>query len=165
MKKINSQGIIFTFLICFFINTIPIFIGESNSYAQDNLLSIQRKQKELEEKETSLKIEEQRLEILKKEIEEKIRVYSELLRKIEVILNQMEQKKTQDLEYLVKVYETMPPEEAGARLSAIDEIMAAQILKQMKPRRASAIMATMETGKVASITKHLFPDKKKIPIK
>jgi len=162
MKKINSSRIIFTFLICF---TIPIFSGESTIYAQDDLLSIQRKQKELEEKETSLKIEEQRLETLKKEIDEKIRVYSELLRKINVILNQMERKKTQDLEYLVKVYEAMPPEEAGARLSALEETMAALILKEMKPRKAGAVMATMEPGKVAAITRHLSPrDKKKIPI-
>jgi flagellar motility protein MotE (MotC chaperone) len=77
----------------------------------------------------------------------------------------MERKKTQDLEYLVKVYEAMPPEEAGARLSALEETMAALILKEMKPRKAGAIMATMEPGKVAAITRHLSPrDKKKIPI-
>lgn len=131
---------------------------------QDDLLTlIEKRQKELDERERSLKIEEERLETLRKDLELKIRRYSELLKKINAILDEMEQKDIKNMEYLVKVYESMPSEEAGQRLSALDETLAANILKRMRPRKAGAILSTMEPQKVSAITRHLSQNKKKIP--
>ncbi len=142
---------------------VLLFHGEI-VYCQDDLLvMIEKRQKELDERERSLRLEEERLQAMKKDLDEKLRRYSDLLKKINSILDQMEQKNIQNMEYLVKVYESMPPEEAGQRLSALDETLAANILKRMKPRKAGAILSTMEPQKVSAITRHLSQNKKKIP--
>ncbi len=148
-------------LICLFV--IMVFNGEI-VYCQDDLLvMIEKRQKELDERERSLRLEEERLQVMKKELDEKLSRYSDLLKKINSLLDQMEQKNIQNMEYLVKVYESMPPDEAGQRLSVIDETLAANILKRMKPRKAGAILSTMEPQKVSIITRHLSQNKKKIP--
>lgn len=148
-------------LICLF--ALLLFNGEI-VYCQDDLLvMIEKRQKELDEKERSLRLEEERLQAMKKDLDEKLKRYSDLLKKINSILDQMEQKNIQNMEYLVKVYESMPPEEAGQRLGALDETLAATILKKMRPRKAGAILSTMEPQKVSAITRHLSQNKKKIP--
>lgn len=142
-----------------------LFSGEI-IYGQDDLISIiEKRQKELDEKERRLKIEEERLEALNKDLELKIKKYSELLKMINAILDRMEQKDIKNMEYLVKVYESMPPEEAGERLSALDEVTATRIIERMKPRRAGAILSTMDPKKVSAITEQLSSRKKKIPLR
>lgn len=145
-------------LILFFLSNIEI------AFCQEELLTlIEKRQKELDERERSLKIEEERLETIRKDLELKIKRYSELLKKINAKLDEIERKDIKNMEYLVKVYESMPPEEAGERLAALDEITAVRILERMRPRKASAILSTMEPQKVSAITRHLSQNKKKVP--
>ncbi|MCX7792879.1 MAG: hypothetical protein N2257_00515 [Thermodesulfovibrionales bacterium] len=148
---------------CFFAILIVLFSTAGNVRCQDELLAlIEKRQKELDERERNLKVEEERLAALKRDLELKIKKYSELLKKINSILDEIEQRDIKNMEYLVKVYESMPPEEAGERLSALDELTAVRILERMKPRKAAAILSTMDPGKVSSITRHLS-SKKNIP--
>lgn len=135
-----------------------------HAYAQDDQLSlISKKQKKLKEKEEELKKEEERLMALRKDIDERIERYSRLLAQIEDLLKDLRKSRDERLEQVVKTYEAMPPEEAAARISELDEKTATRILSMMKPKKASSIMAAMEPKKVASLTTGILKIEKKFP--
>lgn len=142
------------------------FIFSSVSYAQDDLLKlIEKKQTELKDKENFLKQEEKRLEAIRKDVDERIEKYTKILAQFENILKKIEQTRDQNFEHIVKTYEAMPPEEAAIRLSALDEELAVKIIIKMKYKNAAAIMALMDTKKVANITQSISSIEKKFPIR
>jgi flagellar motility protein MotE (MotC chaperone) len=127
----------------------------SASAQEDMLKMIETKRIELKEKEDHLKREEQRLNILKKAVEEKIETYTKLLAQVEATIKKVEQVKGEKLENVVKAYEAMPPEDAAARLSVLDDVTALLIMSRMKSKKAGAIIALMEPRKAAAITKSM----------
>jgi flagellar motility protein MotE (MotC chaperone) len=136
----------------------------ASSYAQDDMIAfIEKKQKEIKEKETSLLKEEERLKILRKDLDERIEKYTNLLNQIETVLKKLEQAQDEKIEHVVKAYEVMPPEEAATRLAALPEITAIKIIKKMKPKKAGIIMAYMDPQKVASLTEGLTKFEKNFP--
>jgi len=136
----------------------------ASSYAQDDMIAfIEKKQKEIKEKETSLLKEEERLKILRKDLDERIEKYTNLLNQIETVLKKLEQAQDEKIEHVVKAYEVMPPEEAATRLAALPEITAIKIIKKMKPKKAGIIMAYMDPQRVASLTEGLTKFEKNFP--
>jgi flagellar motility protein MotE (MotC chaperone) len=135
-----------------------------SSYAQDDMIAfIEKKQKEIKEKENTLMKEEERLKILRKDIDERIEKYTNLLNQIETILKKLEHLQDEKIEHVVKAYEVMPPEEAATRLAALPEITAVKIIKKMKPKKAGIIMANMDPQKVASLTESMTKFEKNFP--
>lgn len=133
----------------------------ATSYSQDDILRfIDKKQKELKEKEENLKKEEERLNILKRDVDERIDRYSKLLTVIEEQLKELRKARDERFEQIVKTFEAMPPDDAATRLNEMDEKTATKILSMMKPKKASAIMAAMEPKKVASLTLGMLKEKK-----
>ncbi len=123
-----------------------------SAYAQDDMLQfIEKKQKELKEKEESLIKEEERLKVIRREVDDRIEKYSRILAQIESLLKKAEEVQDEKIERIVKVYESMPPEEAADKLSALSEPMAIKIIKRMKPKKAGTVMAYMDSKKVASL--------------
>ena len=134
------------------------------SYAQDDMIAfIEKKQKEIKEKESSLLKEEERLKVLRKDLDERIEKYSNLLNQIETVLKKLEQTQDEKIEHVVKAYEVMPPEEAATRLAVLPELTAVKIIKKMKPKKAGIIMAYMDPQKVASLTESLTKFEKNFP--
>lgn len=160
--RLNRQGldsILFSMVLCLFMIIVAIPV-----YGQEDLLKlVDKKQKELKEKEDNLKKEEERLMAIRKDIDERIEKYSKLLVQIEDLLKDLKKKRDERLEQVVKTYEAMPPEEAAARISELDEKTATRILSMMKPKKASSIMAAMEPKKVASLTTGILKIEKKFP--
>lgn len=133
-------------------------------HAQDDMvLFIEKKQKELKEKEESLIKEEERLKVIRKDIDERIEKYSKILAQIEDLLKKVEEVQDEKLDRLVKAYESMPPEEAADKLSALSEPMAIKIINKMKPKKAGAVMAYMDSKKVASLMEGMANFDKKFP--
>jgi flagellar motility protein MotE (MotC chaperone) len=151
------------FIVCLFLCLFYLLPIEPLAGQDDTLMLVEKKKKELKEKEESLRKEEERLNILKKEIDEKIDRYSKLLSEIEDALKEIKKARDERFEQVVRAYETMPPEEAAARLSELDEKTATRILSMMKPKKASAIMAAMEPKKVAVLTERILKIEKKFP--
>jgi flagellar motility protein MotE (MotC chaperone) len=127
------------------------------------VLFIEKKQKELKEKEESLIKEEERLKVIRKDIDERIEKYSKILAQIEDLLKKVEEVQDEKLDRLVKAYESMPPEEAADKLSALSEPMAIKIINKMKPKKAGAVMAYMDSKKVASLMEGMANFDKKFP--
>lgn len=133
---------------------------------QDDMVkAIQKKNKELKDKEETLKKEEERLNLLKKEVDERIEKYTAIMNQIEAAVKKLEEAKDAKFEHVVKAYELMPPEEAAVRLSALDRATAVKILQKMKSKKAAGVIALMESKTAAAITARMLANGKKIPAK
>jgi flagellar motility protein MotE (MotC chaperone) len=136
----------------------PAFASAGN----DLVRSVESKQEELKEREKSVKRDEARLAALRKDVDEKIEAYTKLLARLETVLKRYEVVKDDKLENVVKAYEAMPPEDAAARLSVLDDETALLIVTRMKGKKAGAIMAVMAPSKAAKLTRNLStPARKK----
>lgn len=145
---------------------LPFFCVAGVVWAQDDmLLFIQKKQRELKEREESLLQREERLKALKQDIDERMAKYEKLLEQLESALKKIEHAQEEKIDSVVKAYEVMPPEEAAERLSELPEGTAVKILYKMKPKKAGTIMANMDSKKVASITERLTSIEKNFPIR
>ncbi|MGQ9569987.1 MAG: MotE family protein [Thermodesulfovibrionales bacterium] len=153
-----KKGFFFVFFI------ISLYLLPFPIYAQDDMLQfIEKRQRELKEKEESLIKEEERLKVIRKDIDDRIEKYSKILNQIENLLKKAEQLQDEKLDRLVKAYESMPPEEAADKLSALSEPMAIKIMNKMKPKKAGSIMSYMDSKKVASLMEGMTNFDKKFP--
>ncbi len=154
-REIRSQkpeSRIKLFMLCLF----SALLLASAALAQDDpVKAIEARRVELKEKEEALKRDEVRLNALKKEVDGRIEAYTRLLAQMEAVLKRVEQAKGDKIENVVKAYEVMPPEDAAARISALDSNTALQIMTRMKSKKAGAIIAVMEPHKAARLTRSL----------
>lgn len=125
------------------------------SAQEDAVKFVETKRLELKEKEERLKREEERLTALRKDVEEKIAAYDKLLVRLEETLKQANAARGERLDNVVKAYEIMGPEDAAARLGALDEATALRILSRMKSKKAGAVIAAMPTAKAAALTRRM----------
>ncbi len=135
------------------------FLGASSALpagAQEDLLrTVQQKQAELKEREEAVKREEERVAALRKDVDARIKQYSDLLARVEAALSRLEQAQEDKLAGVVKAYESMPPEDAAVRLSALDHNTALLIMLRMKSKKSGSIMASMEPRKAAELTRSM----------
>jgi flagellar motility protein MotE (MotC chaperone) len=122
---------------------------------RDLFASLQKRQKELEMREGSLKVEEEKILALKKEIIEKI----DALKALETQLGaKLEMEKSNDLKRLkelAKVYEAAPPQKAAAMLEKLEVRTAAGITINMKRERAGLIWGYLTPQKAVAITNEI----------
>lgn len=137
-----------------FLGVLIILMSISNAYAGEDIAKVlEKQQKEIMQKEESIKEEMVRLETLKKEIEEDIAKYASLLKDIEKSLNQAEEIGVKRLKHVAKAYESMPPESAASRLSGLDNDTAILILLKMNSKKAGLVIGNMESKKATVLTK------------
>lgn len=141
-----------------------LFLSSAGVSAEDDFARIvEKKRQEFAKKEETLKKEEERINSLRKDFEERAGKYSELLVRVEDIMKKIGAETDERLQHMVKAYETMAPEDAAARISAMDEKTAVKILIRMKSKKVGTLMAFMEPAKAVSLTKSITGTEKKIP--
>jgi len=122
---------------------------------RDLLTILQKKQKDLDARENTLKAEEQKIVALKKEVMEKM----DALKLMETQLNaKLDSEKTQDekrFKDLAKVYEATPPQKAAAMLEKLDVKSAAGITINMKRDKAGLIWGYLAPQKAVEITNEI----------
>lgn len=116
------------------------------------LASLQKRQKELDIRESGLKAEEQKVLALKKEIMEKIDALKSLEAQLSSKLDADKTNETKSLKDLAKVYEAAPPQKAAAMLEKLDVRTAAGITINMKRERAGLIWGHLTPQKAVAIT-------------
>jgi flagellar motility protein MotE (MotC chaperone) len=116
---------------------------------------LEKKKKEMDNRESELNDREARLDLLSKEIEMKISELSKLREKIEGYLKKLNAIDVKKTEHLIKIYESMPPKEAAARVEQLDNDTAILVLSGMKQRTAGKVMSFIEPGKAAELSKGL----------
>ncbi len=122
-----------------------------------------KKAPDLAGRERALKAEEERLLVLRKEVDMKIAKYEKLLGQAEEKQKRKQEEREAKVDRLVKLFEGMSPEGAAARLAALDDGMAADILGRMKSRKASAALSVMDPKRVAVIALKIVGGVKNFP--
>jgi flagellar motility protein MotE (MotC chaperone) len=132
---------------------------------EDPHKALEQKRQELNDKEARLKKEEERLKAVQKEVEARIEKLNQMLSQIEDGLKKLGEVRSEKMGHLVKTFESMPPEEAGLRLTTLEKSLAVQIVFKMNSKKAGAVLATMEPRKVAELTEGVSKIEKKLPVK
>jgi flagellar motility protein MotE (MotC chaperone) len=138
------------------ITLFSAFCMAAQASAQDDVVKlVEEKRMELKAREDALKKEEERLNILRKDVDEKIEKYTKLLNRVDAALKKAELLQDERLLNTAKLYESMEPEAAAVRLSAMDADLAAQILLRMKSKKAGPVIALLNSKKAVVLTKKM----------
>ena len=128
--------------------------GPALDLPEEILDMLNQRQRAVERREEAMRTEETRLLSLKKDIEQL------LARQQQLSKTGPNSKKQPDaesiakatVEQVVKIYETMPPEEAAARLEKLPTDMALEVLRSLKGKTAGTILASVKPDKAAKLT-------------
>jgi flagellar motility protein MotE (MotC chaperone) len=143
--------------------------GPALDLPQEILDMLNQRQRAVERREEAMRTEEARLLSLKKDIEQ-------LLARQQVLSKTGPSSKKSDAEsaakatvdQVVKMYETMPPEEAAVRLEKLPTDMALEVLRLLKGKAAGTILASVRPDKAAKLTELFLagtPVKKPKPVR
>lgn len=122
---------------------------------RDLFTLLQKRQKELDAREGTIKTEEERLAALKKEIMEKIDALKLLETQLSAKLDVENTNDMKRLKDLAKVYEASPPQKAAAMLDRLEIKTAAGITINMKRERAGQIWGYLTPQKAVEITNEI----------
>lgn len=116
---------------------------------------LEKKKAELDAKETELKEREARLNQLSQEIEAKIAKYSKVTQELEGSYKKRNAAEEEKVSGLVKIYESMAPKDAAARIQELDEDIALLIFSKMKQKVAAKILALIEPARAADLSQSM----------
>ena len=137
---------------------LPSVTGMTNDDLEKprNLLTaLEKKKKELEQREILLKSEEQRIATLKKELLEKIDLLRAEQEKLNAIIETSKTADNKRYKDLAKVFDATPPAKAGAMLEQLDVKTAAGITMNMKTAKAGILWGYLSPQKAIEITREI----------
>ena len=141
--------------------------GPALTVPEEVIAMFQQRKQDLERRENAVRMAEGQLALLKAEVEQ-------ILSKVEAaekrrlgqeqatVGQQSLQRKqaadirTQQLGQLAKMYESMPAEEAAARIERMADRKALEILRLIKSKSAGAILAQVKVDRAAKLTEELL---------
>ena len=141
----------------------PVASGQPANETSDDSLVKERdlatallaKKNELDNRENTLRTEEQRLLALRKEITDKIVLLKSQEEKLTSVLEASKTAEVKRYKDMAKVYEATPPAKAGKMLEQLDIKTAAGITMNMKKDKAGAIWGYISPQKAVEITKEI----------
>jgi flagellar motility protein MotE (MotC chaperone) len=119
------------------------------------LAVLTRKEKELKEREEELARNEERLNIVKADIDARLSELKSEHEKIAALVKKIDEINDQRVKKIVKIYESMSPEEAASRLEKLDEEMAVMILAAMSERKAAKVLSFVDVSRSARLSQSL----------
>lgn len=160
----------------------PASQGPAIETPREIIEMLDQRKKDLDRREVAIRQEEERLlalkteleviltrnEAMQKKLEESRRLHQKQTTEQKVQQDQFiadrkalyskhaQEQKTQSQAQLAKMYESMPSEEAAARLEKIPEHKAIEILRIVKPKTAGAILAQVRVERAAKLTEQLL---------
>jgi len=139
-------------------------VGDDGLKGERDLMALlQKRQKDLDTRENTIKAEEEKIHALKKEIMEKIDMLKALDTQISTKLDAEKTNDTKRLKELAKVYEATPPQKAAAMLEKLETKTAAGITINMKRERAGLIWGYLNPQKAVEITREITKTTKHSP--
>ncbi|AIK96919.1 MotE family protein [Candidatus Odyssella acanthamoebae] len=123
--------------------------------------------KAMAKKEGDTTIADDRAELVKKEeiakiaeskILDQITQLEEVRKDIKETKDALTKQEQMNVAQMVKIYETMKPEEAAAIFNKLEITALSQIVKAMNPKKAGVIMAVMDEAKVRTVTLVMLED-------
>lgn len=119
------------------------------------IASLIEREKQLDSRESAIKEEERKLQVLKGEIVAKIDMLKALENKLSGMLDSVKSAEDKRLRDLAIVFEATPPAQAGPMLERMDRTLAAGILMTMKSKKAGAIWGHIGAQRAAEIAKEI----------
>ena len=119
------------------------------------LQSLSVRKKELEDREKSISLKESSLSVIETNISSKIKELQDLQLQLSDILKQYEQKEDEKIKSLVKVYESMKPNEAAKIFDQLQMSILLEVAVRMKEAKLAQIIAKMDTYKAKELTVEL----------
>lgn len=123
------------------------------------LAAVNRKEKELEAREEGLRTKEARLDAIRADIEARTAELRKVHEGIESMVRKINEAREERIRKIVKIYETMNPEEAAPRIEGLDKDMAVMILSTMNEKKAAKILEFVNVEKSVELSR-MFRSKK-----
>lgn len=114
-----------------------------------------KRRQQLEAREKSLDTREALMKASEKQIDEKMSEMTQLKNQIEQLLGQQDVQENNRIQSLVKIYSGMKPKDAAAIFNQMDMNVLLKVVSKMSERKASPILAAMETAKANELTVQL----------
>ncbi|MDH4188074.1 MAG: hypothetical protein OEV08_13875 [Nitrospira sp.] len=149
--------------------------GPALTVPEEVVAMLQQRQEEVERRERAVRVSEERLAALKVEIEQiLIKVEAAEQRRLQLkeqqekaaaekrtaqtIAKTKQEDELQDknMAHLTKIYESMPAEDAAARIERMSDRKALQILRLVKGKTAGLILAQVKVSRAAKLTEQLL---------
>ncbi|MCP9446226.1 MAG: hypothetical protein NNA22_01470 [Nitrospira sp.] len=148
--------------------------GPALEVPHEVLVMLDQRKRSLDRREEAVRQNEERLLVLRAEIDKLLAQNEAMAKRIETAVAKEEQRtagqKTAQAKALLekerlaleqkaqlaKMYETMPPEDAAARLERMPERTAILILRLVKTKTAGAILAQVKPERAAKLTEQLL---------
>lgn len=134
----------------------PALQGPAIRTPREILEVLEQRKRALDQREADVRVAEGRLASIRAEVEQILARYE-----AQVKAAQQERSKTSaeaekaSLAQVAKMYETMAPEEAAARIEKMPNKMALQVLRMLKGQTAGAILALVSADKAAKLTERM----------
>jgi flagellar motility protein MotE (MotC chaperone) len=111
----------------------------------DRREQLEKRSRDLDTRESLIKVTEQR-------VDQKIKEMETLRLQLQSMVNQASEAQQTQLDNLVKIYETMKPEEAAHIFETLDMPVLLSVIQHMKPKSTAPILAKMTPEKAKEVT-------------
>jgi len=117
--------------------------------------AIARKEEELKAREEELKEKRRELAGVRGDIEARLKRLKALLKEFQAVKQKIDTFNNEKARRLVKIYESMAPQDAALRIERLDDKMAASILGSMREKIAGKILGFVNVDKSVKISRVL----------
>ena len=107
---------------------------------------------ELEKSAKDVAMREALLSAAEKRIEQKLKEMEKVRTEIQNLLKMGDERQSQQLESLVKIYETMKPKEAARIFEELEMPVLLDVIQKMKETKTAPILAAMDPSKAKQVT-------------
>ncbi|MFY9288627.1 MAG: hypothetical protein WAO98_09025 [Alphaproteobacteria bacterium] len=116
------------------------------------LKQLSGRREELEKRSRDMDTREALMKVAEQRVDQKIKELETLRTQLQSMVGQASEAQAAQTENLVKIYETMKPEEAAKIFEALDMPVLLGVIQKMKPARTAPILAKMPAEKAKEIT-------------
>ncbi len=126
--------------------------GELSPTELDVLKQLSGRREELDKRAKQLDMREALTKVAEQRVDQKIQDLESLKQQLQVLVNQAGEEQAAQLDNLVKIYETMKPDDAAHIFETLDMPVLLNVIKRMKPKSTAPIMAKMAPERAKEIT-------------
>jgi flagellar motility protein MotE (MotC chaperone) len=127
----------------------------------DLLQNLVKRRSEIEQREKDLEIKAKVLEATEKRIGDKIDEMKTLEAQLSQVIAQYNEKQDTQIKSLVKIYESMKPDEAAAIFNEMEMPILLEVIAKMSERKVAPVLANMSPKKARDVTQELADKRKK----
>ena len=132
--------------------TAPPPDADASPAELDVLKQLSDRREQLEKRSHDLDTREALIKVTEQRVDQKIKEMETLRQQLQTMVSSASEAQQAQLDNLVKIYETMKPEDAARIFEALDMPTLLGVIEKMKPKSTAPIMAKMAPEKAKEIT-------------